>query len=267
MTPLRSAGIYANAARQYLLRNYWDPSSPDAADEAEFDAVLDDYDDAEAVFVHAGLSDVRSAFGGDPYEFLLGKLTDHFESVMAPGFTPSFRQSGVYHKLYSRPQYGTFARLFLEDATYRTDDAIHSILVAGDYRFDDCDHHRSFGPSGCWAKLDRGNVLVMNVGTNFLVTTQFHHVEQRTDVPYYATAEHEGELYRDETSHESITQTNYSYDRLCKFNRRKIERDLRRDGVLDRRDVGGLRVRFVRAGDLRRSLADRIATDPYYLVS
>ncbi|MFC5135098.1 MULTISPECIES: AAC(3) family N-acetyltransferase [Haloferacaceae] len=270
---ITKAQVYANTAN-YFFRSKLRQSEfpiPVGEDvgpvrEDQLDAVLSQYDD-EVVFVHVGLSDIKTAFQTDPYHFLLSKLDSHFESVLAPGFTPSFRSSGIYHKEYSKPEYGTFSRLFLNDANYRTDDAIHSILVRGDYRFSQYDHHDSFGEDGCWSKLDEENVLYMNIGTPWIVSTQHHYIEHKADVPYLERSAHEGVIYYDETDSATVTQYNYRYDDPSKRSARKIAGYLRDQDVLSSYRLNGLKIRFFRAGDLRRSLMHRIESNPYYLIT
>ena len=222
---------------------------------------------AEVAFVHAGLSDVAAAFDGDPYEVLYDTLTGHYENVLVAGFTPSFRDSGVYHERYSHPEFGTFNRLFLDDADYRTHDAVFSILVDGDYRFDDCTHSRSFAPHGCWAQLDLDDVLFVNVGTDGFRCSHLHYVEQHYDVPYVTVSAHDGVAIRNDGTVERITQWAPSDDYFRRYNRTKIQRVLRDAGVLDVVDVGGLRLRFCRARAVRTVLGERLAADPYFLVT
>ena len=257
--------LFSNARHYATLQR---PSNVSLSDPAVLDAVLEEQSaDHDTVFVHAGLSDVKRAFGGDPYALLSGKLTDHFESVLTPAFTSSFRKTGLYHKRYSTPEFGAFSRLFFEEADYRTNDAIHSISVAGDYRFEECDHHDTFAEAGCWGQLDRDNVLYMNIGTDWLVSTQIHYIEERADVPYVSRTAHDGVIYYDDESHAKITQYNADkIDWLYFWNRSKIRKKLRREGALDRYSIGGLDLLFFGANDMHRSLADEIAADPYYLV-
>ncbi|WP_232702843.1 AAC(3) family N-acetyltransferase [Halobacterium wangiae] len=219
------------------------------------------------VFVHVGLSDVNAAFGQRGYERLYEELTAQFDSVLVPGFTPSFRDSGVYHKQYSRPQVGTFPVLFMDDADYRTDDALHSIQVAGSYRFDDCDHHDTFGADGCYAKLDRDNVLIANIGTNRLVSTQFHYISMQADSPYHAAETHSGVLYRDGETHEPVVQRGDTFTSIYNWNRWKMERDLADRGVVNDRETNGLRLSFMRARDVRDALEPAVERDPYYMVA
>ncbi|GAB3705852.1 AAC(3) family N-acetyltransferase [Halorubrum pallidum] len=239
-------------------------------DEMAFDELLSSFD-ADTVFVHVGLSDVNAAVDGNPYTFLYDTLIDNFESVLAPGFTPSFRSCGVYHKQFSKPEYGMFSKLFGADAEYRTNDAIHSILVDGNYRFDNCDHHDSFGPSGCWQQLEEDNVLYLNIGTDDFLATQLHYLEVALDLPYVTTPEHDGVVYYDVDDYEEITQSNYGYEYdywLETFpNWSKIRRYLESTNAVTDHSTGGLTIYSFKARDIREALEPKLADDPYYLVT
>lgn len=264
--PVTTARAAATSARSFVRKRR--DRNVASVDPAAFEAVLDRYPDDE-VFVHAGLSDVATAFDTDPYEFLLSSLTERFDSVLAPGFTPSFTSSGVFHRQYSRPEYGTFPRLLLADCDHRTADPIHSILVRGPYRFEECDRRTTFGPDGPFAQLEADDVLYLSVGTPWFRATQLHYLECEYDVPYVEQPTYEGVVYRDERRHERVEQTNYANENaaLYAFNKTKLERRLRETGAMDRYVLGGLRLYLTRAGELRRVLGPEIERDPYYLVS
>lgn len=258
--------VSANTVLQYGLESNWNRTvSPASAD--RFEQLVSNFADYDTVFVHAGLSDIKQAFQCDPYEFLGETLAANFENVLVPGFTPSFRDSGVYHKEYSRPEFGAFAGLFLDDAEYRTDDPIHSILVKGDYRFDGCDHHDSFSEAGCWAKLDRDDVLLLNIGTDWIVSTQHHFLEHYFDVPYVRSVTHDGVLLDESGDHKQITQTSYEYTMPMKRNALGIQKYLTEAGALTKHTLGGLNVMGISARDLRESLAPAIERDPYFMVA
>lgn len=272
---LTNSKIYANTARYFVQSKLHErgmtvpiigKKAVGTVDEERVDQILSQYKDS-TVFVHAGLSDIKSAFRKDPYQFLLEKLDAHFENILAPGFTPSFRDTGIYHKEFSRPEYGMFSRLFLNDADYRTDDAIHSILVRGDYRFEDCNHHDTFSKDGCWAKLDRDNILYLNIGTPWIIATQHHFIECVNELPYNNKTQHEGVMYLNETNYTEITQTNYRYATPSKRNAKKVQHYLENEQVLDSYSHNGLNILAFNAGDMRTALEKKLANDPYYLIT
>lgn len=236
--------------------------------EGTFDRVLDSYR-TDTVFVHVGLRDISRAFERNPYEFLLGRLDERFESILNPGFTPAFRSvdGGVYHKRHSLPKFGAFSRLFLEDCEYRTDDPTNSIIVRGPYRFDGCRHDDTWAADGCFAELDRENVQYLNVGTDWLRSSHIHYLENRLNVPYIETVEYEGVIYREDETAERITHRSHEYTMEVTWNRAKIQDDLERAGVLDSYDLNGLQVFAFRARDIRQVLTPKILADPYYLVT
>lgn len=259
----------ANLVKHQALKQFKMRRGASRVPESTFDALLDRHAEGHRnVFIHAGLSDVKSAFDADPYEFLVDRFDDRFESVLAPGFTDYFKTSGVYHKQFSRPKHGTFVRLFHEDADYRTDDAIKSILVKGPYRFDDCVHHDSYHEDGCFAKLVADDVLVANVGTPWITCSHLHYLDAKYDVPYVAEETHEGVMYRSETEYERIEQTcDVPRSPLYSWNKPKLTRALEAAGVIDRYDLNGLRVNFFTLGDLERVIGPKLRDDPSYLVT
>jgi len=256
-----------NRAGMYLRRRLR-PASATPVDERKLGAILDRYSD-DTVFVHIGLSDINAAVEGNPFEFVLQALDSRFDSIMAPGFTPSFRKDDgrVYHKQFCAPRFGTFSKLFHAAADYRTDDATNSILVRGPSRFEDCDHHDSWAETGCFGLLDQENVRYLNIGTDWLTASQLHYIECYFDVPYVRTAAYDSILYHDETNHEQITQRSHEYRRPVTWNRAKISAYLASEGVLDRYNCNGLRLFAFNAREMREALAPKIAGDPYYLVT
>ena len=266
----RTARIIGNRAAMVARRRLREASTGAVGEvpESEFDRILDQYA-GDAVFVHIGLSDINAAFDGDPFEFILGKLTTRFESILTPGFTPSFRKDDgrIYHKQYSSPRFGTFPRLFQSVADYRTNDATNSILVDGPFRFPDCDHHTTWGEAGCFGALDRENVQYLAVGTDWLRASQLHYIEWYYDLPYVERVEYDGVIYYDETSHEPVSQQTHEYHRPVSWNRAKIGNELAAAGVLDRYNCNGLRMFAFNARELRKALEPKLAADPYYLVT
>lgn len=257
-----------NLVKQQVLKRVKLRQGAGRVSEPRLDNLIEDHGNGQTeVFVHVGLSDVKAAFDVDPYAFLLEKLDHQFDSVIAPGFTDYFKTSGVYHKQHSRPKHGTFGGLFLEDADYRTDDAIKSFLVRGPYRFQDCVHHDSYHEDGCFNKLVSDNVLVMDIGTPWLTCSHLHYFESVFDVEYVVERSFQGVLL-DDGDCRPIEQTCHQYESaFYMWNKPKIERLLEQRGVLWRYDLNGLQVLFFRLGDLADVIGEKLQSDEYYLVT
>lgn len=236
------------------------------ASPARFEAILANRDES-VVFVHAGLRDVKRAFDCDPFRYLVETLDDHFQAVLAPGFTPSFRRSGVFHIDQSRPEYGAFSRLFLDVADRRTPDPLHSILIRGEYDFSGCEMRRTFGMDGCWAQLDADDVLILNIGTPWIVSTQHHYIEHRTSVPYTEEKTYSGVLISSDGEQTDIEQSSYTYSVPVRRNAPKIQQFLQDRDMLESPDFNGLNVQLISARTLRETLEPAIFEDPYFLIA
>jgi len=260
----RSLKRFYPLLREYYTREF-SRNSPSDISKQQLHNVLSKYED-ETIFVHVGLSDLNTALSGNPYEILTSVLFEEFETILTPGFTPSFRASGIYDKQSSRPEVGMFPLLFMNDAEYRTNDAIHSILISGEYRLNDCNHQRSFGEDGCWAQLDQDNILIANIGTNRLVSTQYHYISLQADVPYHTEETHSGTIVFEDGSRKAVEQVNDTFRGRYNWNRWKMEHYLNQQGVLERADMNGLKISLFHAQDMRLALESQLAKDPYYMV-
>jgi len=266
---LTNASRGANLVKHQALKRAKRKRGVSSVAPSRLDELLKRHGDGHSnVFVHAGLSDIKRAFGTDPYAFLRSKLNANFRSVLAPGFTDYFATSGVYHKQYSRPKHGAFGQLFLRDADYRTDDAMKSILVEGPYRFEECLHSNSYHEDGCFARLVDEDTLVMDIGTPWLTCSHLHYFESRLDVDYVVEKTFDGMRCADGGDCEPIEQIcGVRSSPFYSWNKPKLTRHLERDGVLDTYDLNGLQVLFFTLGDVESSLVSRLSEDPYYLVT
>ncbi len=262
--------IYNTLRYNYLMRK---KSVTAKSDLRLLEDVLDRYSEQNTVFVHIGLSQIKSAYRVNPYDFVMDVLTKRFENIITPGFTPSFRKTSLYHKKYSRPEYGMFSWLFLGDATYRTDDPIYSLLVRGSYDFENSYAKETFGVGSCFEQLDKDNILCLNIGTKWAVSSQIHFSEYKNMVPYINKAEYNGIIYYDEHKHKDISVVNYVnnywFNKFVSviWNRYKISRHLLKSGILDYYDLDGVRVYAFKLRDLRVFLDEKLGKDPYYLLT
>ena len=262
------ARIYANAVRDIVRRRTPLPTDSTVAESNSkrlYD-ILEQYE-SDVVFTHVGLSDIKTAFQTNPYDFLIETLEDHFESILAPGYTPQFRSVGLYDKQTSEPAYGMWPKLFFQDAQYRTDDAIHSILVRGDYRFEDCNHHDTFAQDGCFGQLDQDNVLIMNIGTPYLICTHNYYVERQNNVPYYTSRTYEGTLVCEDDTSERIQQRDRSTTVFTKQAWKKIQTAGVEHGVIDRHDLNGLLILAFKAREYHEFLREKLRNNPYFMVT
>lgn len=260
---MRSVRAYVHAARSLAADAL---GSDDAVESRPPSALRDALDgfDANVAVVYAGLSDVAAAFGGDPYERLRDALLDSFDAVLTPGFTFSFRDTGYVDLDTAPPEVGAFGRRFLADADFRTDDPVFSLLGAGAFAFDADGTDCSYAPGGYWTELHDRDVLYLNVGTGRFRCSAFHVAELRHDVPYVSVAEYVGVVKRDGTERPVVHRAPED-DHYRRFAREKVCSALG-DAFVDQ-SVGGVRVQGCRASAVDALLDDRLADDPYYLVT
>lgn len=244
-------------------------------EEKYLDEVLSELSE-ETVFLHVGLGSIKRAFKiNNAYDFLMHKLNLYFKNIMVPGFTLDyFKKTGIYHKKFSYPHkgLGEFSKQFFEnDADYRTNDAIHSILVKGDYRFDECNHFNSFAMNSCFGKLNKENVLILNIGTYELKASQIHFIDNNYN-PNINKKSYKGIIYYDETNFEKIEQINFEPARNMiglqyNWNRPKLVKELKNDGILKDYSYNGFKIYAFKSNDLRMCLAEKIKNNPYYLIT
>jgi aminoglycoside 3-N-acetyltransferase len=229
------------------------------------------------IFIHAGLKKINQVSGKsyndivDEIIYFLKKL--YFpKSLIAPSFTPSFRKSGVYSKLYSRGEYGAFSEIFRQKSDYRTDDAIHSVsIISNDLEeFFNLNYNETFADDGFYASLIN-NSYVINISTQYFVSTYMHYLEETLKVPYkYHQIEkisYKGVMYDENNLVKNIVQINHAYKFSTVFNRDKIEKILRKNNVIQYKNYQGIIVSCIKVFDLDRVLRKEIIKNPYFLVS
>lgn len=263
--PLLSAYKMKTMGTHFLLKKHLANRNIEPICENWFHGKLSSIE-GDVVFCHVGLSDVNSAFDGNPYEFLREGLHKKFDTIIVPGFTDYFTYSGVYHKKYSKPKHGMFARLLHEDAEYRTNDALRSFVVDGSFRFDSCNHRNSYSNNGCFAKLEQDDIPILNIGTPWFKSSQLHYLEYQYNVPYMKETTISGVFFDEEGKKREIEQTYGTYTETAVWNRRKIRQDLEKEDAMRSFDHKGLRLMITSAQSIRDVIGPKLKSDPYYLI-
>ena len=227
------------------------------------------------IFVHAGLKSIKMVTGDD-YQDIISKLIKALQevyspnSIIVPSFTPSFRKTGVYSKNYSKGEYGVFSELPRHQADMRTDDAIHGVAIftKDTSKFDNIDYQDTFSENELYATLKK-NTYILNISTNFFVSTYMHYIEEDLKVPYKKNGglESKGILLDENNQPKKIVQNNHHYLYRTEINREKVKRTLEKNNALNSIEYLGLKSSCIAVEDLDAILREEISKDPYYLVT
>lgn len=223
--------------------------------------------DASPVFIHASMRSIGQVFGvDDGMDRFLDCFRGKFPTIMAPGFTPSFRKSGVFHVQFSRPEYGAFSELFLEHADGRTLDPIHSILHIGDNPFGDGVTHDTFSPDGHFSTVNAIDSWIFNFGTPWFVSTQLHLIERLGGVRYINSKKFPGIVYVNEHEYFPVDHTNHGHTKGVTWNRFRIDKAIAQLPSYRCVYLGSIPVQAVKSVQMTDALVARLSNDPYFLV-
>lgn len=227
------------------------------------------------VFIYAGLRKLYKILNlsyNDITDMIIEKILEnyHVDTVFTASFSPSFRASGLYSVLHTRAEFGAFSELARQKAIYRTNDAIHSVSIHGKIPnyIKNLDHSRTFGENGVFAQMKKENTYILNIGTERLVSTYLHYIEEEQSVPYkIRPALYTGVSISDHKTYSKINQINHKYTFPCEFNRSKIERELLKNNALEKIDNFGVDIRLFNTARLHDVISPRVKEKPYYLVT
>jgi len=226
------------------------------------------------IFIHAGLKNIKQVTNLS-YNLITQKIVDNLQkiynpiAIMAPTFTPSFRKSGVYSKLYSKAEYGVFSELFRQISVFRTDDAIHSIGIISSNleQFKNLNYRDSFAEDGFFGQFHK-DTYILNINTEYFVSTYMHYVEEIMNVPYKdkKKAVFKGVIFNEKNELSEITQINHFYKYNTAINREKINNLLLKNNVIKYKTYNKIVVSCVNVKDLVDLLKNEIKQNPYYMV-
>jgi aminoglycoside N3'-acetyltransferase len=232
------------------------------------------------------LSSVISNFSNDNCSVLIGlrsfkklKGTDNvmdnivqlldtsFKNIITPAYTPSFKKSGIFHALFTKPDsIGAFAVNFQKYANYRSFDPLHSYWVRGLLDPNQFDNRESFSDNSFAAQLNSKNTTSINIGTTDFRSANIHQLEQHFNVPYRKKVTYKGIIYYDEKKHEEIEQITTENIGSSYIDFPKIEYDMLKNGLLKRYAFGDLIVRIWNNAEYFDFMQEKIKENPNYRI-
>lgn len=228
-----------------------------------FEKVLED---KKTAILHVGLSTVKASSAEAAYHLVLAEIKT-LDNYAIPGFTPSFRKTGVYSYEYSKPEVGRFSFLASKGIFHRTNDPIHSLFFKKEFSHDEIDIYDTFSENGFYSIFVKEGSCWINIGTEHLVSTVFHHIERVANVPYLEQVKHIGVMYKDGSVYK-IEHVSYKYNRRVVWNRKKIEKTLSKAGaILQQGYWNGAYCQVIDGHLAAKVLLNKLKDDPYYLVT
>lgn len=232
---------------------------------SEFDlaSIAKHYD---TVIVYAGLRAIAAQSPRDAYSKIIDSLTE-VKNLCIPGFTPSFRKTGVYSVLFSKPEVGALSKYAWTLGAERTLDPIHSVFVVrGKLEFEDT-LDDTFHPEGIFKSFVREGACIVNIGTPSIVSTSLHYIERLNDVPYVNAELHDGVIYDLGANVKKIEHKSYKYNISVTWNRKKIENLLEYNKCIITGRWNGAICRVIDGKKSSDLLTQRIQKNPYFMVT
>lgn len=216
--------------------------------------------------VFAGLRKFNAKSTKDAFFIILNALSS-LQILAFPGFTPSFRNSGIYSVQYSRPEIGALSLLAYDAGMRRTLDPIHSLFIDQDQINLSTVENDTFHPDGVYKNFVQPGSCWINIGTHTLISSLFHYIERYAAVPYLEPRSHEGVILLNNGQIIKVNHSSYSYNQKIVWNRKKIEKYLIRNGCLRFGVWYGVICRVINGHKAMELLVHQIRKDPFFLVT
>jgi len=218
-------------------------------------------------FIHGGYSSIKRFFqksGG--IDTLIRILDDNFKNILSPAYTLTFKQHGVYHYKYSKPDIGYFGVVFGAYSNFRTLDPIGSVWVRGCLNKTDLDLKNSFfAKNGIYGCIDNKKSLTICLGTDTVMLSLLHYLEQKFQLPYRHKLVYKGIVYYDDSTFEHVEHKTTENIKVLQVERERIEYDMLKEGVMQRYDFGDFSIRVFNNQDFSDFIERKTFKNPYYL--
>lgn len=226
--------------------------------------------DTKAVVAFIGLRQLKYSLGfDDPYIQTRDLLTEVYDSLIVPTFTPSVRISGFYDPMNSPSEVGVFSELFRTFADYRTLSPLKSYAVKGDIsnEFRKLQYLDDFSKNGAFEFIVDNQITSINIGTNDLRFSCIHFAEFLSHVPYQRQIKREVSIKNENGDVRKIVIVEPIYKKIrYKLNLRKIERDLEREKLIIVYKINNMIIRVLPQQKYFNYILKRLSDNPYYLV-
>lgn len=247
----------------YKIRKYThqEPATPEA-----FEKVMALYAN-EICFIHGGYRAIRNFF--DPVgglTRLINILDTNYKITVSPSYTLTFKKHGVFHLKFSKPDIGWFGNQFEKFADFRSHDPLGSMWIRGDVDPASLDLvHSFFAENGLNGYVDTPKANTLCLGTDTIMLSHLHYLEQKFKLPYRKDVVYKGVVYYDETNFEHVEHTTTENKYVLQLERERVEYDLLKEGVLHRHDFGDLVLRVMNNEAYGNFIYEKTKKDPYYL--
>lgn len=215
--------------------------------------------------VYVGLSSISANSANDAVG-LIKYVFRNAENLVTPGFTPSFRKSGVYSVTHSRPETGAFSKIIFKQGINRTLDPIHSLFIMrGNLPHSDI-MGETFHPDGVYKSFASQDACIINIGTPEIVSTNLHYCERFAGLPYLEKEIYKGVVILSDNQIRDVEHISYRYKNPISWNRRKIERLWLEKGCMKMGWWNGALCRVIDGSTSMSYLHSALKNDPYFMV-
>ena len=120
----------------------------------------------------------------------------------------------------------------------------------------------SFDDDSIFKIIYKKKFLIINIGLDEIVSSQFHKIEFDNNVPYRYN-----KLFKGRINNQKISYNYFVRDKNYSFNRKKILEDLLKEKIVKEKTYEKIKVRYFDVWSLTKYLNRRIKQDNYYLVN
>ena len=188
----------------------------------------------------------------------------NFKIILIPSFTYSFCKKKNINLKTCGSEVGKFSEEIRKtQKSYRTFDPIFSFINFDNrLKVKKRLSKNSFDDDSIFKIIYKKKFLIINIGLDEIVSSQFHKIEFDNNVPYRYN-----KLFKGRINNQKISYNYFVRDKNYSFNRKKILEDLLKEKIVKEKTYEKIKVRYFDVWSLTKYLNRRIKQDNYYLVN